>query len=324
MIYLVYGEQYPLVKKRAQRIIKSVLNDEIDDFSYVRMNGKEDLVQDIVYECNLIPLGGKKVVRIDEPYFLTSIKEKVSIDKEQDFKTLSDYILNDNSEEVCLLFVCETGSLNKKSEVYKAIEKNGQIIFEEGLSIDSLRLTGVKYFEKKGSHISSEALELLLERVGDDVSKFILEADKLSLYSKDITPDDVFKMVPLPLEQNAFNICENLINNKISHAIKIYRDLITLKEEPVRLLYLFASQFRFYCQVAYLYKIEKKSQENIATTLKVHPYRVKLACRILVNISYDKLIYVMDYLFDLDAKIKNMEIDPYIGLELFLVNFNEI
>ena len=35
---------------------------------------------------------------------------------------------------VDLIFVLETSSVNKKSELYKAIEKNGKIIFEEGLN----------------------------------------------------------------------------------------------------------------------------------------------------------------------------------------------
>ena len=85
MIYLVYGDQYPLLSKRVKRMVKSILQDEIDEFSYVRINAKETLVQDIIYECSLLPFLGKKVVRIDDPYFLTSLKEKVSIEKEQDY-----------------------------------------------------------------------------------------------------------------------------------------------------------------------------------------------------------------------------------------------
>ena len=37
-------------------------------------------------------------------------------------------------------------------------------------------------------------------------------------------------MVPIPLEQNAFNICEYLISNKLSDSIKVFRDLDSLVE----------------------------------------------------------------------------------------------
>ena len=92
MIYLVYGDQYPLLSKRVKRMVKSILGDEIDEFSYVRMSSKEVLVQDIVYECSLLPFLGKKVVRIDEPYYLTSNKERVSIEKDQDYDAFKKFI----------------------------------------------------------------------------------------------------------------------------------------------------------------------------------------------------------------------------------------
>lgn len=325
MIYLVYGDQYPLLSKRVKRMVKSILGDEIDEFSYVRINAKETLVQDIVYECSLLPFIGKKVVRIDDPYFLTSVKEKVNIEKEQDYDSFEKFVLATSEEDIVdVIIVLETSQINKKNAIYKAIEKNGKIVFEEGLDINALHQTGIQYFQRKGTTITSEALNLLLERVGDNVSLFIQEADKLCLYSKTINEDDVHKMVAIPLEQNAFNICENLINNKIVEALKVYRDLLTLKEEPVRLLNLLASQFRTYSQVAFLYQVEKKGQEEIASILKMHPYRVKMLARSLVKIKYKEIINVLDELFNLDTNIKEMAIDPSTGLELFIINFNDI
>ncbi len=323
MIYLVYGEQFPLVSKRVKKIINSILVDGIDDFNYVRFNAKEMTVQDLVYECSLLPFGDHKVVRVDNPYFLGSIREKISIEKDQKYSVLENYI-NQPNEYVDVIFVLESKTVNKKNDIYKLIEKKGKIFFEEGLSLETLNQTAKIYFQKKGVNISDEAINLLLERTGDNVSRFIQEADKLSLYGKEINVDDVHIMVPVPLEQNAFNICEFLITNQINKAIKVYRDLLVLKEEPVRLIALLASQFRLYTQISYLYTIEKNNQDDVASQLKIHPYRVKLMCRNLVRISYFQLLLVMEKLYQLDYKIKSMEVDPVIGLELFLVNFNSV
>ena len=323
MIYLVYGEQFPLVSKRVKKLITSILPDGIDEFNYVRFNAKEVTVQEIAYECSLLPFGDRKVIRVDNPYFLGSIKERISIEKDQEYKELVKYIENPN-DMVDIIFVLESKSVNKKNEIYKLIEKHGKVLFEEGLSLDTLSQTGRIYFQRKGVDISEEALKLLLERTGDNVSQFIQEADKLVLYKKTIGVDEVHEMVPIPLEQNAFIICDSLITNQINKAIKTYRDLLILKEEPVRLVALLATQFRLYAQISYLYSIEKNNQEDIATLLKIHPYRVKLMCRNLVRISYFQLLNVIENLYQLDSKIKSMEIDPIIGLELFLVNFNNV
>ena len=323
MIYLVYGEQFPLVSKRVKKIINSILVDGIDEFNYVRFNAKEMTVQDLVYECSLLPFGDHKVVRVDNPYFLGSIRDKISIEKDQKYSVLENYI-NQPNEYVDVIFVLESKSVNKKNDIYKLIEKKGKIFFEEGLSLETLNQTAKIYFQKKGVMISDEAINLLLERTGDNVSRFIQEADKLALYGKEIDVDDVHIMVPVPLEQNAFNICEFLITNQINKAIKVYRDLLVLKEEPVRLIALLASQFRLYTQISYLYTIEKNNQDDVASQLKIHPYRVKLMCRNLVRISYFQLLLVLEKLYQLDSKIKSMEVDPVIGLELFLVNFNSV
>lgn len=323
MIYLVHGEQFPLVSKRVKKLINSILVDGMDEFNYVRINAKEVTIQDIAYECSLLPFGDRKVICVDNPYFLGSIKERISIEKDQLYSEFVKYIENPN-EMVDVIFVLESKSVNKKNEIYKLIEKHGKIIFEEGLSLDTLSQTGKIYFQRKGVNISDEALRLLLERTGDNVSMFIQEADKLALYKKEIDVNEVHEMVPIPLEQNAFVICDALISNQINKAIKTYRDLLVLKEEPVRLLALLASQFRLYTQVSYLYQIEKNNQDDIATLLKIHPYRVKLMCRNLVRITYYQLLQVMENLYQLDVKIKSMEIDPIIGLELFLINFNNV
>lgn len=324
MVILIYGSQYPLISKRCKKVVSSILGEEIDDFSYVKLNAKEVLVQDIVYECSLLPLGGKKVVQVDNPYFLGTIKDKVDIEKNQNYDELVEYIDKDKSEEVYLLFFIEIDKLNEKSEVVKALKKNANIYFEEGLTIDSLRQSAGLYFQKKECTISEGALNLLFERIGDNVTGFIQEADKLSLYKKDIKEEDVAVMVPIPLEQNAFNICENLINGNISTSLKTFRDLIVQKEEPVLILNLLASQFRTYQEVSYLYTKEKMSQDNIAKELKMNPYRVKILCRNLVRLDYSSICNIMEHLYSIDCKIKGMEIDPVNAIELFIINFCDI
>ena len=78
MIYLVYGEQFPLVNKRVHKLIKSILNEEIDEFNFVRINAKETTVQDIAYEASLLPFSNRKVIRVDNAYFL-SLDEPISV-----------------------------------------------------------------------------------------------------------------------------------------------------------------------------------------------------------------------------------------------------
>ena len=243
MIYVIYGEQYPLLKKRMKKLVKSLLDDSIDEMNFARYSLRTDLIQDIVKELDYLALGyDKKVVVIEDFYPLSNGKEN---DKLQDYTSFLKY-LQCPSEFNDLILMLETKTINKKSEIYKALEKSARFLYEETLSRDNLLTNGKVFFEKKGANISDEALEELVLRTDGNFQLFMNESEKLTLFSKDISLQDVKNMVSIPLEMNAFNIADYLIKGQKEKALKTYYDLRMIKEEPVRLIALLATQIRFY------------------------------------------------------------------------------
>lgn len=324
MIYLIYGHQLPVIKKALKNLVKQCLNgEEINEFNYIRISSRLELVQDIVFDCMSLPMFcSRKVVVVSEPYYLSTEKEKNSLDKDQDYNKLIGYI-NNPSEHTDLIFFLESKNVDTKSNIYKAICKSGKVMAQEVLTEQMLKNMGMAIFTKKNVTISQEALEELVNKCGDDVSKFTNEANKLSLYKNDLTLDDVKLLVCDRLEDNAFNIVEALICNKINKALKVYYDLRINKEEPVKLIALIASQFRFMLEVNYLLS-EHYSNDYIANELKCKPYRVSKTIQTLCFIKSQELRNVIDYLYNLDYQIKAGEKDPYFNFELFLINFNQI
>lgn len=148
MIYLVYGEQFPLVKKRVRKLIRTLLPDGEDEFNSVRLNAKEVTVQDIVYECSLLPFGARKVVRVDNPYFLGSVKERIPIEKDQDYDVLLGYIANSNAV-VDLIFVLESKTVNKKARFTKR-SKRGEKSYLKRVCLPKFWRRREKFTLKKG------------------------------------------------------------------------------------------------------------------------------------------------------------------------------
>lgn len=324
MIYVIYGPQYPVIKKTLKTLINQLLGDtEIDDFNFQKVSSKLVLVQDIVFDAMSLPLTSeKKVIVVTEPYYLSSEKEKVSIDKEQDFDVLVKYLENP-SEHTELIFFLEAKSLNTKSKIYPILKKVAKIISPDVLTEKMLKQMGMSIFSKKGKTITQDGLDELVNRCGDDVSKFTNEANKLCLYKDNLTIDDVKLMVSSRLEVNTFNIADALISNKISKALKIYNDLRINKQEPVMLISAVNSQFRFMLEVKHLLK-QNYSTSQIIEELNCHPYKLDKTIKSTITITYEEILNIVDYLYNLDLKIKLMETDPYLGFELFLINFNNI
>ena len=324
MIYLIYGHQLPVIKKTLKKIIKTCLNGvEQDDFNVEKFSSRITLVQDIVFSCLSMPLGSvRKVVVVSEPYYLSKDNEKSSLEKDQDYKCLINYI-NNPSEFTDLIFFLESKDVSAKNEVYKAIKAKGKILAQEVLTEDMLKQMGMQLFQSKGSSISNDALNELVARCGEDVSKFTIEATKLSLYKNDISLDDVKLLVAPKLEDNAFLISEALLRGKINKALKIYYDLRVNKFEPIVLISMIATQFRFLSQVSFLSN-KGLTMNEIASELKTNTFRIKKNLESLMYLNKMNINNILDALHNLDVDIKSGKKDPYYGFELFLINFNDL
>ena len=100
--------------------------------------------------------------------------------------------------------------------------------------------------------------------------------------------------------------------------MEMYSEMINQNEEPIKIIVMLANQFRIMYQVKELVKIGY-SEKEIATKLKLHPYRVKLANQNSRKFKSDTLIKYLKKLSDIDYNIKSGKIDKYLALELFIL-----
>mgnify|MGYP003297775182 CR=1 FL=1 len=115
MIYLIYGNQTPSIKKQVNKIVTNVIP-EHDDMNFVRFDGANALIQEAVDETNYLPLGyDHKVVCVENCYFLEKPRQKNKLDSDQDFKCLIDFI-NHPSDECDLILTVSTSSIDEKKE----------------------------------------------------------------------------------------------------------------------------------------------------------------------------------------------------------------
>ncbi len=321
MIYLIYGPQEVTLKNRLDKILKENF-DFLDDFNLIKMDAFEVVAQDIAYEADSQALGyDKKAVVVRNPYFLGNGKEKVKFDKEQNLDILQNYINNPNpSTDLFFIFVGE--KLNERSNLVKAIQTHGTIVEIKNIEEKDWTRYIRTYFEKRNVQIDIDACSELAKRVEFDITRFVNEAEKLTLYSSHITIKDIELLVARPLDDNAFAIFDNLIHGNNKQAIKVYRDLLVEAEEPVRLISLLANQFRFLSEVLYLQRNDNNIKE-IAKELGVNEYRVKINASYRPYISYKQSVVTLNDLYKLDYAIKSGEApDRFYAFEMFLLNFS--
>ncbi len=320
MIYLVYGNQSPTIKSKIKKIAKSNLP-FIDDINFVKYDASETPIQEVVDECNYLPLGYEhKVISLENTYFLLKEKSKNKVESEQNYDEFIKYLNSPNSTTDLIVSVISS-SLDEKNEIVKLLKKKATIVEAKDPDEKTYKDYIKRYIvEKLNVDIDNDALTELAIRTAGDVALMKNSADKLALYTNHITFDDVSLMVVRPLEENVYKIFNYLLAGKNNDALMLYKDLRASNVEPVTLISMLANQFRLLNEVIYLSR-NGFSYNEIGKELGINEIRAKILAGYSYSFGEQKLINILETLYNLDLNIKSGLFDRFYAFELFLINF---
>lgn len=317
MNYLLAGNDFLVLKKKLSSIVKDEIG-EINAFNYVKVDGREVPLADIIQDAMLLPLGcEKKLIVVDFATFFEKDGAK-SINKVDD-EDLLNFLKSDNDESV-LVFLVRSNNVNEKSEAYKLILEKGKVILHKDISEKDWPIFVKRYFAKFNVKIDNDAVEELVNRTSQDSLTFTNEAEKLMLLTDHITKDDVIALVSEPLEEKPYMLTNALIRNNKPLALKLFRDFMTQNVEPLIFVMLLANQFRLYSEI-FILDDKGLSTKEIGNILKISDKRVYYSLKVRKQFSLDDVLKTLNTLSELDYKIKSGQIDGAFGLEMFLINF---
>ena len=310
MVYLLYGTVDYLINKTIDKIIN---DNKIDEFNVNKYDLTNSLLTDIINDASSMSLfSDKKIIIVNNAYIFTGTNKKYT---EQNTEELENYLNNINDNTI-LIFTINNEKLDERKKITKSVKKNG--IVKDFNSIDNISL--VKNLFEDYS-ISNDNVKYLISRVGEDSSLLASEIEKIKIYKNDdktITHDDITNLTTKSLEVNNFKLIDAIINKNKAEAFSLYQDRIKLNEEPIAIIISLANQIRIMYQVKQLY-LDGYTENNIASILKIHPYRVKLASQNARKYDSDILLNYLKQLADLDINIKTGKVDKTLGLELFII-----
>lgn len=323
-LYLLYGQEEFLIEETINMIIDSVMSDEEREFNLSVFDMNEVPVEVAIEDAETLPFFGdtKRIVLIKDPLFLTGQKDKQKID--HDLKRLEQYIENP-SQDAIVIFISPYEKLDERKKIVKHLKKNGEVFQAATMDEKMLYSWTKNRIEQRKKSISDDTIYLLMQLVGPKLTLLASEIEKIVLYLGDqneIDSTTIRKLVPRTLEQNIFALIDMIVKRKTAEALTFFFDLLEQKEEPIKILSLLAQQFRLIYQVKLLYK-KGYGQNQTASYLKIHPFRVKLAGEQAVQFSEDELKAIINQLADLDFKMKTGKMDKKLLLELFILQLNK-
>lgn len=231
--------------------------------------------------------------------------------------------LNEPVPFTILVIVAGVDKLDARKKISKLVQKNAVVIDATAPNEQSL----LRWLSERATALNMDyepaAMQELMVLTNFQLSVAIQELEKIALFVNGglMTVQIVEDMVVRSLEQNVFQLTEKVVNKETGKALRIYQDLIKQKEEPIKILALLISQFRLMNQV----KIMKKkgySDPEMARTLKVHPYRAKLAAQSVRNIELIHLQTALAALAKADFELKTGRGLPGQKVEWFIFNWH--
>ncbi|MEX2947451.1 DNA polymerase III subunit delta [Staphylococcus warneri] len=319
-IITVYGEVPDLVEKKSSEMINKYLQTEKDDFNFIKFNLYETEITPIIEETLTMPFfSDKKAILVKNAYVFTG--EKVTKELNQNTDQLIEFLEKYDGDNL-IIFEVYQNKLDERKKLTKALKKNGQFKKVEQMSEEEIKKWIQSKLNENYKDIKQDALNLFIELTGVNFNIVSQELDKLILFLGDrptINKDDVHQIINRSLEQNVFLLTEYIQKRQKNKAIQLVKDLINMKEEPIKLLALITSNYRLYYQCKILNQ-KGYSGQQIAKTVNVHPYRVKLALGQVRHYQLEDLLNIINSCAETDYKLKSSYMDKHLILELFILS----
>lgn len=262
-LYLLYGEEAYLRRQYRDKL-RAALVPADDTMNCSVYSGKDINASEVVDLAGTMPFfAERRVIIIENSGWLKSGNDQ--------FLALVKAI----PDTTYLILVEE--ETDKRSKLYKAVTANGYAALCEMQDEATLRKWVMGLLKKENKLITPEALTLLLDKTGTSMENIRREVEKLvcyKYYDEGITASDVEELCIVQIQNQIFDMVEAVAHKKQKQALKLYYNLLALKEAPMKILALIARQFNMLLQVKEM-KTKGYHESDIAKQTGLNPYYLK-------------------------------------------------
>lgn len=309
LVYLYYGASEYILRKEINKLLAKI---KVDEFNVVKYDLLESDFNDVIEELQTISFfSGQRVVLV------SSILELYKLD-EYDQQRFISYLENPNPDTVLIMY---SSQINESEEpITRALNLYAKMVKLQEINKKELPNIIKKSFHEEDYQINDQAVNELIERTNGDYQAIEQEITKLKLYAydqKNITVSAIRLLVSKNLDDNIYELSSAIINKDRTKAIQIYYDLLVSNVQPVTIVGYLSTRVRELIHTSLLLS-RNYSQDMIAKHFQISDARAYYMVSNAKEVGVEKLERYLEQLADLDFDIKSGNIDPRLGVELFL------
>ncbi len=264
-IYWLEGEEEYFINEVMDFAEHHLLTEEEKSFNLSVFYGKDADWAAVVNACRRYPMFAERQVVL--------LKEAQQM---RDLPKLESYIQRP-LESTVFVVSYKDKKVDGRGKLAKLLKEKGELLSTKKIYENQLPEWVSELLRTKGLDIQQKALMLLIDHIGNDLTRIKSEIEKIQINlgnRKMIMEDDVENFVGISKEFNVFELQAALVRKDLSKAIRIIQYFgSNPKAAPIQLI--LPSLYGFFSKVYMIFGLGVTDEKTTAAALGVSPFFVK-------------------------------------------------
>lgn len=264
-VYWLEGEEDFFIDKVVSYAEHHILSEAEAGFNLTVFYGKDADWTAVINACKRYPMFSERQVVL-----LKEAQQMRDIDK------LESYIENPLTSTVFIVSYKEK-KVDGRSKLAKLLKEKGEMLTTKKMYDNQLPEWTSELVKSKGYSMSQKALLLLVDHIGNDLSRIDNEIEKVLVNlgdRKNITEDDIEKYVGVSKEYNTFELQSAVGAKDLAKAIRIIAYFeANPKAAPIQLV--LPTLYNLFSKTYMIFGQDARDEKSVASNIGVNPYFVK-------------------------------------------------
>lgn len=292
-VYWLEGEEPFYIDQVVEYAEKHLLAEGERAFNLTLFYGKDADWAQVINACKRYPVFAEKQVVI-----LKEAQHMNQIDK------LLSYIDKPLSSTIFIV-AHKDKNVDGRSALAKALKTKAVVVSTKKMYDNKLPEWVMGWVTERGYQISPKAVQIIVDHIGNDLSRIQNELEKLIVNlgdRKKMTEDDIEKFIGISKEYNAFEFQDAIAQKNFAKAIKMIQFFESNhKAAPIQLI--LPTLYAFFSKLYSIYGLGSSDERRIASEVGIPPFLVKNYTSAARNYSYGKVEQILLSIQEYNLKV---------------------
>ncbi len=276
-IYWLEGEEPYFIDMVVNYAENYILSESEASFNLTIFYGRDTDWASVVNACMRYPMfAERQVVLLKEAQHMKEIEK------------LENYVARPLASTVFVVSYKDK-KVDGRTKFSRLLKEKGELLTTKKLYDYHLPEWASQMIQQHGLSINQKALAILVDHIGNDLSRLQNEIEKLSVNLKDrnnITEDDIETFIGVSKEFNVFELQDAIAQKNLAKAIRIIQYFAANpKAAPIQLI--LPTLYSYFSKVYSTFGMENKSEQSLMPVFSRNPFAAKQALQACNNYGYD-------------------------------------